>query len=509
MLYNINVINYKRNEFSVEPESEVIRGINLFNSRIMDGDLVVIDKHGKISVYEREGEKELLITGIIKCGQVYGKKGKNNVYLFNPYDKKYPPVLVSYKNKITFNKEIINKYARIKFIKWEEKYPMGEISEIIGDTNSLANYYEYQLYAKNLIYPQKKMGAGVGMEKELILRRFPHLELRTDRFIFSIDPEGSKDYDDALSIKVGDAGMVIISVYISNVALMIEYLDCWDVISKRISTIYLPEMRKNMLPRVLSESICSLNKDDCWKITYGIDITMDNGIINKVEWRECLLKISGHYEYESDELLKNVEYRMLCEKTGIFDSHKLVEYYMIYMNQWVAKNKMGVIYKNQVSVSANMETLDGFLEVYKKSNVSYTLEPVEYMQITSPIRRMTDLLNNMNNNVGLINERGRVWIEYWKTNMGMMNKMMKDIKKIERQANLLEYLNKTEKREYEGYKIEENVEKDKYMVYIPELKSLINGKGVMDSEMYKLEMYEIYIFVNEENEKKKIQCKIK
>jgi len=503
MLYKINIINYKKNEFLVEPKSELIsEKLQLFEKKIMDGENVIITKKDEIEKWNEEKElKEIIIVGIIKCREEYGKM----MYIFQGYDKKYPPIMVKYREKIGFNKQKINKYGIIKWKNWDNKYPTGELINVIGNTNILLNYYEYQLYAKELIkYEMNKKKneiEEIEIIEEKIMEKYPFLEKRKDRNIFSIDPENSKDYDDALSIiKKGD-NEYIISVYIANVALWLEYLDYWKI--DKISSIYLPGMVKNMLPKRISEKVCSLSADGLPKISYGIDIFVSNGEIKEIEWKECLIKITHHFIYEQKELLEFVDYKLIKEQTDTkMDSHGIVEYYMMMINKWSAKEKRGIIYK---------EIKEGdFLELYLEGGFGkgYTKdETIGYLQISSPIRRIVDLINNMKNNLENIGENGKRLYEDWINKIEEINKITKKIKKVERQCYLLDYFDKTEKRIFEGKRIEIIEPGRKYRIYIPELKCICDGVGECLDENKR--EFEIFMLKDEENEKKKIRCKTK
>ena len=81
---------------------------------------------------------------------------------------------------------------------------------------------------------------------------------RSDRNIFSIDPLKSKDFDDAFSIETLENNTTRISIYISNVAIWLDALELWSSFSNRISTIYLPDRKRPMLPTILCDAICSL-----------------------------------------------------------------------------------------------------------------------------------------------------------------------------------------------------------------------------------------------------------
>ena len=88
-----------------------------------------------------------------------------------------------------------------------------------------------------------------------------NIERRTkkDYFIFTIDSKKSTDLDDAISYTVRGNNKVV-SVYISNVAILMDYLNIWSSFTNRISSIYLPDKKRSMLPNILSENLCSLRE---------------------------------------------------------------------------------------------------------------------------------------------------------------------------------------------------------------------------------------------------------
>ena len=73
---------------------------------------------------------------------------------------------------------------------------------------------------------------------------------RLKQYVFTVDNEDTRDYDDAISINSTETGYII-SVYISNVALWMETYNLWNSFSERISTIYLPDQKRPMIPSIL------------------------------------------------------------------------------------------------------------------------------------------------------------------------------------------------------------------------------------------------------------------
>ena len=96
----------------------------------------------------------------------------------------------------------------------------------------------------------------------------------TPRHIISIDPDGCVDIDDAFEIAQVDENTIALSIYISNVPLTIDYLNLWEHMPRRVSTIYLPDRKRPMLPTTLSEGLSSL-KEGTQRVALALDIVID------------------------------------------------------------------------------------------------------------------------------------------------------------------------------------------------------------------------------------------
>ena len=129
--------------------------------------------------------------------------------------------------------------------------------------------------------------------------------------VYSIDPQGSRDFDDAFSIKkMGDE--ILLSIYISNVCLWMDVMDLWGSFSKRIATIYLPDRKRPMLPTILSDALCSLLEKNI-RFAFTLDCVIKNGIIVKSDFKNTSVVLKKNHIYDSDELNKNKDYKLLFE----------------------------------------------------------------------------------------------------------------------------------------------------------------------------------------------------
>ena len=83
-------------------------------------------------------------------------------------------------------------------------------------------------------------------------------DLRKER-VFTIDPEGAKDLDDALSIKLNDDGTYDVGIHIADVSFHVKPNTALDRDArKRATSVYLVQRVVPMLPPALSEELCSL-----------------------------------------------------------------------------------------------------------------------------------------------------------------------------------------------------------------------------------------------------------
>jgi exoribonuclease R len=148
------------------------------------------------------------------------------------------------------------------------------------------------------------------------------------------------------------------------------------------------------------------------------------------------------------------------------------------------------------------------------------LELDAYVHITSPIRRLADLLNllDLQNCLNLFkfNDNSKKFYDSWtnEESMEYINTTMKSIRKVQNDCSLLnicanntEILNKIHK----GYifdKIKRNDALYQYIIYIPELKmtNRLTSRFIYDN--YSKHNFKIYIFMDEIRLKQKIRLEI-
>jgi exoribonuclease R len=141
-----------------------------------------------------------------------------------------------------------------------------------------------------------------------------------------------------------------------------------------------------------------------------------------------------------------------------------------------------------------------------------------YIHITSPIRRLIDLLNmiQFQKNMGLINLSEGVYKFYdnWLKDLDYINTTMRSIRKIQTDCSLLDLCNNNPdivNNIYEGYifdKINRNDGLYQYIIFLPELK--MNSRITIreNIENFDKKKFKLFLFNDQDRFKKKIRLQL-
>lgn len=484
---------------------------------------------------------------ILQGNMQYGKAKKGKLYYkCIPNDKSLPIFLIPYDLRIGFTKDHVNKYVLFSFNNWDDKHPIGTLSETFGNVDNFSSFCSYQLWCNKLVYSIAKFNRQAKLyfkqynEKEFIDKLLENknydFKNKLDDHIFSIDPQGSKDIDDAISISQIDDNLYKITIYIANVAATLCALDMWESISDRVSTIYLPENKKTMLPEILSDDYCSLLENKT-RPAFAMEVIFDNNsnTIKDHIFYNAIIKVNKNYSYNEKTLLDKKEYIMLENVSkildnNIIDSHDVISYWMITMNKYAAitlhKHNSGVfriVSKQKTDYDGEMrQTLQlwnnysGSYQLYSK-NRDYNHETLNvdcYVHVTSPIRRLVDVINQLYFfdvifNISLTEDAYK-FIQKFENNIGQLNIDMKSIRKVQSECDLL-YLCKNNdnilKKDYDGIIFSKKYENNNYIysVYIKELNkiSIFKSNELYDENIIK--QFRLFLFDKENNGHRKIR----
>jgi exoribonuclease R len=514
--------------------------------------------------------RESIIPGVLVLSKNIKMGAYKDKFLYRciPDDKRIPEFIVPYKLKKAFSKKHENKYIIFKFKHWFDnaKYPIGLCVNSLGDTNNLDSFYEYQLYCKSLYasitqfnkQTMKKLRQKSEKEYIQIIKNKYKPEDRTNNWrdglkIFSIDPENSKDFDDAFSIWItnDDTKFNIVSIYISNVSFWLDALDLWDSFSNRISTIYLPDRKRPMLPTVLSDALCSLTEGDIrFALTLDLYVEKNTGKILLHKFVNTMIKVDKNLRYDTDEMKNYSEYNTLFQHIVLMNkkqkyvhniktSHEVVAYLMIVMNYMCAlklkTHKTGIYRSAKLNSSyqppGNIDNdIQKFLKMWHSYGGKYCnyneleshdmLELDAYVHATSPIRRLVDLLVSIElqkiNNFQPLSDNAYKFYNNWTndTKLEYINTTMRSIRRVQNDCSLLHLCYNNEKLKetiFKGHIFDKLIRNDKlyqYMVYLPKINMVNRFTTRIDIDNYSYKQFKIFIFMDEAKLKQKIRLKI-
>jgi len=458
-------------------------------------------------------KKEIPAILLLAGQKTYGRtKSKVPIYKCAPNDPDIPPMLVPYNMKsMGFTKVFSNLYVLIT----QKEDKEGTIANILGPTNDANAFYEYQIICKNLNI------SLTNLTKTLIrLKITPELQIsdawnakyqirdkrNTNTEVYTIDPADCKDFDDAFSIRKetnNNKTQVILTIYIANVRIILDTLNLWDNLSERVATIYLPNAKRPMLPPILSEGLCSLKAGQD-RVTFAMDFSLENNTMTYLTHYNCLVNVRRNFVYEEKAMLKNKDYQMLNQMfSNCEDSHDVVASMMIGMNaqsaELLIQKQCGIFRtvakKEGITDDTPYDTMDslkndaiqkhiynwkcmhGQYMMYDSSGTTSfhhaTLNLDAYAHVTSPIRRLVDVINmSWLIDMPTFSER---CTEAW---LNQLNQQMKTIRRVQNTCNLLDKITNTPfimDQEFDGHVFDEN------MVYIPKLNLTTKFTSQIDS----------------------------
>lgn len=389
--------------------------------------------------------------------------------LFTPAIHKLPPIRVK-TSKITQKKDL---YAIVKLEKMENNILLADVVEYIGDKEDVNIQSKFMEYICSCGWKKTKKINSLFVEcKNIDLT--PNRDNYTHVNIYSIDPKGCLDIDDALHCIYDDTKKEYeIGIHIADVSSFIgENTQLDEELKNRIETIY--DYKKNpihMISEELSISHISLLEQSVKRaFSVIIKAKLNNNkieIIN-VKFKKTIIKVKKNLSYEeaqnmlnSDGDIKNLyEIGILLKKEIIFsfsqdemyDTHQMVAVYMIYANKFAGEflqkydDKKVLLRVHKGGENSIVNCGDKILlqkynlcnkeqARYQNSSINSKHEGLNlnyYTHFTSPIRRYADIivhrqLWNFINNVELRETKTKTifLMNYWKKIYKQTERFMK------------------------------------------------------------------------------------
>lgn len=334
---------YRRNSkgfgfVKVEDEEDEIYISKSNSMKAFNGDKVLI------KIVDKENSKKSQEGKIIKILE-HTKNTVVGTFEFNKNFGFVVPDNKSFGTDIFISKSNIGKARNghkvlVEIIKYpeEKRHAEGKILEVIGRPNEagvdmLSLIKEYDLPS---VFPEavvnEAKSKGDKIDKTKIEGR---VDLR-DKQIFTIDGEDAKDLDDAVRVEKLNDGNYLLEVHIADVS---EYVTQDSLLDKeaylRGTSIYMLGRVIPMLPRELSNGICSLNMgEDRFTLSCSMVINNKGEVIDSKVYKG-LIKVTERMNYN--------DVQKILDKSD----EKVLKRYKKYIMQFELMAELATIIKNR------------------------------------------------------------------------------------------------------------------------------------------------------------------
>ncbi len=266
----------------------------------IDGDKVIV----KIGYSGLEGSECEVVSVYKSVPHVVGVVTKvNGTFFLEPDNQNIPFKIRLLNGNIKFQKNdrvVIEVRRGLKNIS-------GLVVEVLGHCDDVKSLElgiirEHELYE---VFPQEVLEASEKLPDQVTAeQKKGRLDL-TEEEIFTIDGLDAKDLDDAISIKRTKDGYEL-GVHIADVG---EYVKHKSIIDEeafnRATSVYFPTSVLPMLPKKLSNGICSLN-ENVERLTLSCIMQIDKkGKVKSHQICESVIKSVGRLNYTET-------YKVLC-----------------------------------------------------------------------------------------------------------------------------------------------------------------------------------------------------
>lgn len=353
----------------------------------MNGDEVLVE------ILNTTGKsKEGKVVKILKRNvtQVVGRFEKSRNFGFViPIDDTIEDIYISKKNSANIkNGQVVQ--VKIEKYPTENNKAEGKIIQIIGNSNDI-NIDAKSLYISYGLDKLEKFNESVRKEVESIPQNVLAIEKknridRTNERVYTIDAADAKDLDDAVSVKKQSDGTFLLSVYIADVSHYVKENTALDKEAiARGTSIYIPGRVIPMLPKELSNGICSLNAG-VERLALGVDILISkNGDVINSQVFKAIIKVTKKMSYDK-------VYKVITNN----EDDELKEEYENYKDDLMNMNELAKILNNkrmekgcinfdipEMHVILDVDGKVKNIEAYPKTFANQIIE--EFMLITNMV----------------------------------------------------------------------------------------------------------------------------
>ena len=340
---------------------------------------------------------------------------------------------------------------------------------------------------------------------------------RRDLVTIAIDDQYTTEVDDALALEDNGDGSSTVHVFIADVAAAVPLEHPVErEAARRMATLYLPEVKTQMLPEIICEEAASL-KAGVDRLAMDFALTVADGQITGIEVAECICHVDRRVTYDQtdDVLLRGADHPDAELIKGLFalsevlrarrreggsitldrqemnvhiedgvllaepfrtddPGRRLVAEWMIQtcaeVAIWCADNEVPAIFRAQdPPAQKSVIPTDRPLAPHERSRIvrtlrgaSLTTDPIPhaglalacYTQVTSPLRRHADLLMHYQIKAHLQGRRPPLTADQLEHGFAALETRMRTHGQVERASRRYWLLKEMHKRKSEEFEVE-------------------------------------------------------
>ncbi len=255
-----------------------------------------------------------------------------------PDDKKFgSDIFIS---KTNFGKARNNHKVVVKVTKpaQNDRKPEGKIVEVIGGVNEagvdmLSLIKEYNLPYR---FPEEVNKEAEAIENKVTISEIKGRKDLRNEIIFTIDGEDAKDLDDAVKVTRLEKGNYKLDVHIADVSHYVKEKTNLEKEARiRGTSIYMLGRVIPMLPRKLSNGICSLNAgEDRLALSCTMEINKQGQVVSSDIYKS-VIKVTERMSYTNVQKILDKSDRKILEK------------YEKYLNEFEVMKELAIILKEK------------------------------------------------------------------------------------------------------------------------------------------------------------------
>lgn len=370
--------------------------------KLLPGDAISLD--GVILPVSPLRESGGFVGTVQLDGETLGSEGKNHRtrYKLIPFSPGAPIMAVTL--SITSGTLMRPVFVKARLLSWgaSDRRPVAVCTERIGYVDDVNAFAQARLLDAGLWHGGKANRELIrGSELGSMVGRICRERDEDTRVCVTVDPPGSRDLDDAVG---ADPVEPVLFVYIADVPSILDSLPTGaSFVPKQSASIYLPNGVRPMLPKAISDNHGSLLAGQT-RPAYRFSIELDaDGKVAHVEMARVSVMVRHNYTYDNAkggvwqrviELAKKLHSAYgWCVEAPPPDPHGVIATCMIAVNYWAGVSLLDMNKGLLRIVGNGAASYRETRHVPPEEAVHVPLGLPAYAHVTSPLRRLADIIN--------------------------------------------------------------------------------------------------------------------